>query len=154
MSNQHGRLIPDGRWRTAAPQGVTVYESSHDFITEDPTRAARNGLADRGDLGGYDVANGYRLTEPIGQQTADSEWRISITGGEIYAVCRMLPLAELYTFSGPVWLIDHMPAHGSTDIETPTGGLVWKVEQLAWRENSQPDSLLVATTMLRDGLHP
>ena len=94
---------------TAAPAGVRTYESSHAFLDEDPRRRASPSNPP-GDLGGWDVGHRFELAEP-GYDDADahSEWRISIHHQEVYAVLRRRPYEDLYTFDGPVWLIDYVP---------------------------------------------
>ena len=44
-----------------APEGVIVYENPFVYLAENPAREAANGVT--GDLGGWDVADGFRLTE-------------------------------------------------------------------------------------------
>lgn len=57
-----------------APQGVVVYENPFVYLAEDPAREAANGVT--GDLGGWDVADGFRLTETQLPGAPESEWRI------------------------------------------------------------------------------
>lgn len=75
-----GMSIP--RYASAAPDGVVTYANPFVFLAEDPRREAANGVT--GDLGGWDVSDGFRLAEDFGE----SEWRISVLHDEVYAVLR------------------------------------------------------------------
>lgn len=135
-----------------APEGVVVYENPFVYLAEKPGREAANGVT--GDLGGWDVADGFRLAETQLPRAPESEWRISVVDGEIYAVLRRLPLERGYTFDGPVWLIDRIPEHLR---EGPAWGmlppesvvsLMGKVEAI----RREPDSLLTAVRMIQEQL--
>ncbi|MGC5173025.1 hypothetical protein ACLQ2Q_20495 [Microbacterium sp. DT81.1] len=137
---------------TELPEGVTVYENPFVYLAENPDREAANGVT--GDLGGWDVADGFRLAETQLPGTPESEWRISIIAGEIYAVLRRLPLERGYTFDGPVWLIARIPerlregsAWGLVPPD-PVVNLMTDVERL----RSEPDSLLTAVRTIREQL--
>lgn len=137
---------------TEPPEGVTVYENPFVYLAENPDREAANGVT--GDLGGWDVADGFRLAETQLPGTPESEWRISIIAGEIYAVLRRLPLERGYTFDGPVWLIARIPerlregsAWGLVPPD-PVVNLMTDVERL----RSEPDSLLTAVRTIREQL--
>lgn len=129
------------------PQGVRLYPTSADYVAEDAKRAARNGIAD--DLGGWDVCDGFRLNEHPSFRGGESEWRISVVARDDYAVLRRMPHARLYTFDGPVWLIDQVPTSlGASVYDEPLKNLLWQVERMQLDEN-QPDSLLDAISTIR-----
>lgn len=65
------------RYLTAIPPGVRSYPDTHAFI-EGPGR--KSGMDVPGDIGGWDIANGFRLAETDLAGTPDSEWRISVLG--------------------------------------------------------------------------
>lgn len=135
------------------PEGVVLYENPFVFIAENPAREARHGIGDD-NLAGWDVADGFRLTETQLPGTPESEWRISVVNGEIYAVMRRLPLAREYTFDGPVWLIARIPEHLgdalSWDGQPPAAALplLQDVEDL----RHDPDSLLTAVRVIQERL--
>jgi hypothetical protein len=137
---------------TDAPEGVIVYENPFVYLVENPAREAANGVT--GDLGGWDVADGFRLTETQLPGAPESEWRISVIAGEVYAVLRRLPLERAYTFDGPVWLIDRIPAQlqdgpgWSLLPPEPVVDLMREVEAL----RREPDSLLTAVRTIRERL--
>lgn len=84
----------------------------------------------------------------------ESEWRISIITGEIYAVLRRLPLERGYTFDGPVWLIARIPERlreGSAWGLLPPNPVV-KMLQGIEPLRSEPDSLLIAIRTIRQQL--
>ena len=134
----------------AAPEGVVVYENPFVYLAENPAREAANGVT--GDLGGWDVADGFRLAEPQLPGAPESEWRISVIAGEIYAVLRRLPLERTYTFDGPVWLIDRIPAQlqdgpgWSLLPPEPVATFMREVEAL----RREPDSLLLAVRAIQE----
>lgn len=135
------------RYLKAMPSGVRVYATSADYVAEDPSRAARNGID--GDLGGWDVCDGFRLTEHASHGGGESEWRISVVGRDVYAVLRRMPHASRYTFRGPVWLIDQVPTMlGASVYDDPLKNLLWQVERRRFDED-QPDSLLDAVRTIR-----
>jgi hypothetical protein len=73
------------------PAGVRLYRQQDDFLAEDPSRKAHNG-SDVDLLGGWDVAEGFRLAEPtVPESSLESEWRISVVNRDIYAVLRPCP---------------------------------------------------------------
>lgn len=141
-----GMSIP--RYASAAPDGVVVYANPFVFLAEDPSREAANGVT--GDLGGWDVADGFRLAEDIGE----SEWRISVLHNEVYAVLRRFPGQRGYTFDGPVWRISEIPvplrdsAPRSLVPHESIQQLMREVEQL----RRAPDSLLTAVEAIQTGL--
>ncbi len=134
----------------AAPEGVVVYENPFVYLAENPAREAANGVT--GDLGGWDVADGFRLAEPQLPGAPESEWRISVIAGEIYAVLRRLPLERTYTFDGPVWLIDRIPAQLQDGLgwsllpPEPVVTFMREVEAL----RREPDSLLLAVRAIQE----
>lgn len=134
----------------AAPEGVVVYENPFVYLAENPTREAANGVT--GDLGGWDVADGFRLAEPQLPGAPESEWRISVIAGEIYAVLRRLPLERTYTFDGPVWLIDRIPAQlqdgPGWSLLPPEPVVTFMREVEALRR--EPDSLLLAVRAIQE----
>lgn len=136
-------MTGDQHWRTAAPEGVVVYDDTHAFLAATPERTA-TGWGPAGDLSGWDVADGFRLTDPSTQQA--SEWRISVMEEtrEVYAVLRREPLAELYTFDGPVWVIATVPDLISPSVyDRPIRHITDYAERL--RPAHPDDSLLQAT---------
>ncbi|MBG0716898.1 hypothetical protein G3N18_02190 [Microbacterium sp. 2C] len=141
-----GMSIP--RFASAAPDGVVVYPNPFVFLAEDPRREATNGVT--GDLGGWDVADGFRLSEGIG----DSEWRISVLHGEVYAVLRRFPGQREYSFDGPVWMIAEIPPALRDPVlrslvpHESVQELMAEVERL----RAAPDSLLTAVEVIRSGL--
>lgn len=134
----------------AAPEGVVVYENPFVYLAENPAREAANGVT--GDLGGWDVADGFRLAEPQLPGAPESEWRISVIAGEIYAVLRRLPLERTYTFDGPVWLIDRIPAQlqdgPGWSLLPPEPVVTFMREVEALRR--EPDSLLLAVRAIQE----
>lgn len=121
-----------------------TYAAAADYLAEDSTRGALSGLVE-GDLGGWDVADGFRLAETV-SNGPESEWRISVVNDEVYAVLRRFPGATLYTFEGPVWLIDRIPARlGPSVHDEPIRLLMREVELL----KNEPDSLLRVTHLIR-----
>ncbi|MFS0701849.1 hypothetical protein AB6N24_17900 [Cellulomonas sp. 179-A 4D5 NHS] len=136
------------RYFTAAPQGVRVYRDTHEFVTENPMRQSR-GFDIPGDLAGWDVANGFLLAPDAADPTVQSEWRISVTGREIYAVLRRFPHENTYTFDGPVWLIDTVPDILDASVHSnPLRELVDPLE----RHRGEADSLLQAVQTIRSAL--
>lgn len=141
-----GMSIP--RYASAAPDGVVVYANPFVFLAEDPRREAANGVT--GDLGGWDVADGFRLSEDIG----DSEWRISVLHDEVYAVLRRFPGQREYTFDGPVWMLAEIPVtlrdpeQQSLVPHESVQELMSEVERL----RGAPDSLLGAVEAIQSGL--
>ncbi len=135
-----------------APEGVVVYENPFFYLAENPAREAANGVT--GDLGGWDVADGFRLTETQLPGAPESEWRISVIAGEVYAVLRRLPLERAYTFDGPVWLIDRIPAQlqdgPAWSLLPPEPVVTFMREIEALRR--EPDSLLIAVRTIREQL--
>lgn len=135
------------------PAGVTVYENPIAFVAENPDREARHGIGDD-NLAGWDVADGFRLTETQIPGAPESEWRISIVAGEIYAVLRRLPLAREYTFDGPVWLLGRIPDdlnnRPAWDL-TPHDRLIPLLSDLEDLRH-EPDSLLTAVNVIRERL--
>lgn len=132
------------RFMTAAPNGVQVYASTHDYIAENLARQS-TGFNIPGDLAGWDVADGFLLSESEGAG-GQSEWRISVFVDEIYAVLRKMPHADRYTFDGPVWLLDRVPVSlGVTVWDRPLRALTDEIEQ----HRGKPDSLLEATRIVR-----
>jgi hypothetical protein len=135
-----------------APEGVVVYENPFVYLAENPAREAANGVT--GDLGGWDVADGFRLAETQLPGAPESEWRISVIAGEVYAVLRRLPLEHAYTFDGPVWLIDRIPAQlqdgpgWSLLPPEPVVTFMRDIEAL----RREPDSLLTAVQTIREHL--
>ncbi|MFB3980257.1 hypothetical protein [Microbacterium proteolyticum] len=135
-----------------APEGVVVYENPFVYLAENPAREAANGVT--GDLGGWDVADGFRLAETQLPGAPESEWRISVIAGEVYAVLRRLPLERAYTFDGPVWLIDRIPAQlqdgpgWSLLPPEPVVTFMRDIEAL----RREPDSLLTAVQTIREHL--
>lgn len=135
-----------------APEGVIVYENPIVYLAENPNREAASGIT--GDLGGWDVADGFRLTETQLPGAPESEWRISVIAGEVYAVLRRLPLDGRYTFDGPVWLIDRIPAQlqdgpvWSLQPPEPVVAFMREIEAL----RREPDSLLTAVRTIRERL--
>lgn len=135
-----------------APEGVVVYENPFVYLAENPAREAANGVT--GDLGGWDVADGFRLAETQLPGAPESEWRISVIAGEVYAVLRRLPLERAYTFDGPVWLIDRIPAQlqdgpgWSLLPPEPVVTFMRDIEAL----RREPDSLLTAVQTIREQL--
>lgn len=140
--------IPDGRWKTMAPADVKVYVSTLDYIDEEPRRASHRFKVE-GDLAGWEVTDGFRLYEDKHlREPRDSEWRISVNEElrEVYAVCRRFPLDTLYTFTGPVWLIEQVPPSVNPTVFGELLGLVMRdVERL----RDEDDSLLLATELIR-----
>lgn len=137
-----------GRWSTAAPEGVRVYPSTAEFIAEDPGRASR-AFEIEGDLAGWDVADGFRLAEnPQVPTSGESEWRISVLPTEIYAVCRRDAAARLYTFTGPVWLIDKIPDPLRGDM-ADSAMLTMAREVERFRLTDDRDSLLLAVRVIQ-----
>lgn len=65
----------------------------------------------------------------------------------MYAVLRRFSTGELYTFHGPVWIIDTVPEFISSSVEfgRATKMIMWEVEQL----RHEPDSLLRAVHLIR-----
>lgn len=96
---EHQVMSEQPRYVTAIPEGLRSYPNAHAFIAEAPERQSRMRVP--GDIGGWDVANGFRLTETDLPQTAHSEWRISVLDRMVYAVPRRFPNQNLYTFDGP-----------------------------------------------------
>lgn len=141
-----GMSIP--RYASAAPDGVVAYANPFVFLAEDPRREAANGVT--GDLGGWDVADGFRLAEEVGE----SEWRISVLHDEVYAVLRKFPGQRGYTFDGPVWMLAEIPMSLRDPVQQSlvpheaVQELMSKVEQL----RRTPDSLLTAVGVIRSGL--
>lgn len=137
---------------TEPPEGVVVYENPYVYLAENPGREASNGVT--GDLGGWDVADGFRLAETQLPGAPESEWRISIIVGEVYAVLRRMPFGGGYTFDGPVWLIARIPAHlrdgpvWSLVPPDPVVNLMREIEVL----RSEPDSLLTAVRTIQERL--
>lgn len=132
-----------GRWRRF-PEGVRFYESSHDFIRENRDRSASTANP-AGDLGGWDVSN-CRLEEPALGKDAHSLWRISVVCREVYAVLRRHPGDRLYTFDGPVWLIDTVPkALNPSVYGEEMRNLTQQIEQIG----DEPDSLLRAVPLIK-----
>ena len=136
------------RYASVTPVGVTAYANPFVYLAEDPRREAANGVT--GDLGGWDVADGFRLAEDVGE----SEWRISVLPHEVYAVLRRFPAHRGYTFDGPVWRIAEIPASLR---ESGSGSLVpYESVQALMREveglKRAPDSLLAAVEMVQVGL--
>ncbi len=135
-----------------APEGVVVYENPFVYLAENPAREAANGVT--GDLGGWDVADGFRLAETQLPGAPESEWRISVIAGEVYAVLRRLPLERAYTFDGPVWLIERIPAQlqdgpgWSLLPPEPVVTFMRDIEAL----RREPDSLLTAVQTIREHL--
>lgn len=140
-----------GRWRTAAPQGVRLYPSTAEFIAEDPSRALDSPDAIQGELAGWDVGYGFLLAEDdLGSEGEVSEWQILAVESEIYAVCRRLPGHERLTFEGPVWLIGEIPAPMSGAItDRALRTLLWEVERL--RLTDDRDSLIQAARIILMG---
>ena len=141
-----GMSIP--RYASAAPDGVVAYANPFVFLAEDPRREAANGVT--GDLGGWDVSDGFRLAEDFGE----SEWRISVLHDEVYAVLRKFPGQRGYTFDGPVWMLAEIPVSLRDPVQQSlipheaVQELMSKVEQL----RRTPDSLLTAVRVIRSGL--
>lgn len=138
---------------TQPPEGVTHYENPFVFVAENPDREARHAIGDD-TLAGWDVAEGFRLAETDVPGLPESEWRISVGAGEIYAVLLRLPLERQYTFDGVVWLIAPLPEHlhdrPSWD-RTPHEKLIpllSDVEDL----RHEPDSLLTAIRLIQQRL--
>lgn len=135
------------------PVGVASYGNPFVFLAENPAREARQGMGDD-KLAGWDLADGFRLAETQLPGTPDSEWRISVVNGEIYAVMRRLPMAREYTFDGPVWLIaripEHLNDHPDWGGEPPVAvmPLLRDVEGL----RHEPDSLLTAIRLIQERL--
>lgn len=127
----------DGRW-SKPPEGVRFYAHPRDFIAEDPSREATNGI--EGDLDGWDVGI-FRLEEPALQ--GFTLWRISIEAGGIYAVLKRWPHESLLTFDGPVWLIDTIP-----ETHLPKRVVARFLDQVARHADDQ-DSLLLAVDWIR-----
>jgi len=129
--------ISEPRYLTAIAEGLTLYRDAHDFIAEDASR--KSGMNVYGDIGGWDVADGFRLAETAMPGAPDSEWRISVLRGTVYAVLRRFPTERLYTFHGPVWIIDTVPEFISSSVEfgRTIKMIMWEVEQL----RHEPDSL-------------
>ena len=73
---------------TAIPAGLARYRDSHDFIAADPSR--KSGMNVKGETGGWDVANGFRLAETTITGVLDSEWRISVLHRTVYGVLRRM----------------------------------------------------------------
>ena len=65
--------MSEPRYPTANPEGLTPYRDAHDFIAEDPSR--KSCMKVPGDVGGWDVADGFRLAETTLPEAPDSEWR-------------------------------------------------------------------------------
>lgn len=136
------------RYFTAAPQGVQVYRTTHEFVAEDPTRQS-HGFDVPGDLAGWDVADGFLLAPDATDAAGQSEWRISVAHREVYAVLRRFPHEQTYTFDGPVWLIDTVPDIIDASVYSgPLRGLMDPLE----RQRDEADSLLRAVQMIRSGL--
>ena len=135
-----------------APEGVVVYENPFVYLAENPAREAANGVT--GDLGGWDVADGFRLAETQLPGAPESEWRISVIAGEVYAVLRRLPLERAYTFDGPVWLIERIPAQlqdgPGWSLLPPEPVVTFRRDIEALRR--EPDSLLTAVQTIREHL--
>lgn len=133
------------RYFAAIPSGLTLYRDAHDYIAEDSSR--KSGMGVEGDVGGWDVANGFRLAETTMAGEPDSEWRISVLRRTVYAVLRRFPGDQLYSFHGPVWIIDEIPEYLSTSVlpQNTVRKIMWEVEQL----RTNPDSLLQAVHMIR-----
>lgn len=138
---------------TAAPAGVRVYETSADYIAENPARrGSRSGVEH--DPDGWDVQYRFGLTEPrIGPVAPGSHWRISVNPGEIYAVRVSRSADDRYCErNGPVWLIAELPEAATVlrdfSGQTPIRALLWEVEQ----QMRRPDSLLTAVAMIRGGV--
>lgn len=141
-----GMSIP--RYASFVPAGVVAYANPFVFLTEDPSREAANGVT--GDLGGWDVGDGFRLAESFGE----SAWRISVLPSEVYAVLRQLPGQREYTLDGPVWRISEIP----TSLRNPSSGSLvpQQAVQALMREvegiRGLADSLLVAVETIQAGL--
>ncbi len=135
-----------------APEGVVVYDNPLVFLADSHGRSETPWAL--GDLGGWNVAEGFRLAELDLPGKSESEWRIAVDGAEIYAALIRLPLDRTYTFDGPVWLIDRIPAglmervRPGQHLPGPVGTLMGEVEAL----RREPDSLLTAVRMIRDRL--
>ena len=133
-----------------APEGVVVYDNPLVFLADSRGRTETPWAL--GDLGGWDVAEGFRLAEL--DLPGESEWRIAVDGAEIYAALIRLPLERTYTFDGPVWLIDHIPARlmehvpPGQHLAVPVRTLMGEVEAL----RREPDSLLTAVRIIQDRL--
>lgn len=137
------------RYFTAAPEGVKVYRSTHEFVAEDPARQS-HAFGIPGDLTGWDVADGFRLAPDAAAPAVQSEWRISVAGREVYAVLRRLPDETTYTFDGPVWLIDTVPGILDASVDSaPLRGLMEPLEL----ERGEADSLLRAAQTIRSGFN-
>lgn len=137
--------MTEPRYFAAIPEGLTLYRSAHDYIAEDPSR--QSGMGVDGDIGGWDVADGFRLAETTMAGSPDSEWRISVVRRTVYAVLRRFPGDDLYTFDGPVWIIDEIPEYLSVSVLVPNtvGKIMRSVEQL----RAEPESLLLAVGMIQ-----
>lgn len=136
------------RYFTAAPQGVKVYRTTHEFVAENPGRQS-HGFDEPGDLAGWDVADGFLLASDATDAAGQSEWRISVAHREVYAVLRRFPHEPTYTFDGPVWLVDTVPDIIDASVYSdPLRGLMDPLE----RQRDEADSLLRAVQTIRSGL--
>lgn len=136
------------RFRSAAPRGVRVYDSTHEFIAENSSRQS-TGFDVPGDLAGWDVADGFLLSIDGVNPHAQDEWRISVHDHEVYAVLRRHHNQETYTFDGPVWLIGTVPDIIDASVYSkPLRALTDPVEA----RRSQFDSLLHSTNTILDAL--
>lgn len=137
-------LSEQPRYVTAVPKGVRAYPDAHGFLAGSAGR--KSGMDVPGDIGGWDVANGFRLAETNFAGTPDSEWRISVLDRVVYAVLRRFPGQKLYTFDGPVWIIADVPEGISSSVSGPT---IRSLMDVVERSRDQPDSLLIAINWIR-----
>lgn len=139
--------MTEPRYVTEIPPGVTFYPDSHTFIAEDPSRQNK-AWGIEGDIKGWDVADGFRLSESTIPSEPDSEWRISVHERTVYAVLRQFPNFDTYTFDGPVWHIAEVPEYIDSSVDgRAIRRLMWEVELL----KRDKDSLLTAVLRIHSG---